>query len=318
MPAAVSLNGTLLAPDALPTVSALDAGLLHGVGLFETLLGGVDASGEPHFAHLAEHLERLETSALALNLARELNREALRADLVNTLRASGLRRARVRLTLTPGDTNLLQQARAEAEGQNVPPPSGPTVLVVATPAVEYPEELFERGGSITIADLRVNPLNAFESHKTLNYWPRLHALAQAARRRAVEALVFNVTNHVAGACVGNVLLVKDDTIITPIARGEEQLVAGHGTPLPSLALPSPVLPGTVRAWALEWATARGMVVERRMLSIDDVLAADEVLITNSGWGVLPVVKVEKEAIADGIPGPTARDLRQAFLALLPA
>jgi branched-subunit amino acid aminotransferase/4-amino-4-deoxychorismate lyase len=55
-----------------------------------------------------------------------------------------------------------------------------------------------------------------------------------------------------------------------------------------------------------------------MLSIDDVLAADEVLITNSGWGVLPVVKVEKEAIADGIPGPTARDLRQAFLALLPA
>lgn len=314
MPASVSLNGTLLAPDALPTVSALDAGLQHGVGLFETLLGGVDAQGEPHFAHLDEHLERLDTSAQALNLARDLNREALRADLVNTLRASGLRRARIRLTLTPGDTNLLQQARAEASGQAPPPPpAGPTVLVVATPAVEYPREMFDRGAAVTIADLRVNPLNPFEAHKTLNYWPRLHALAQGARKRAAEALVFSVTNHLAGGCVSNVLLIKDGNVLTPIARGEEQLVAGHGTPLPS-----PVLPGTVRAWALEWATARGMVVERRMLSIDDVLGADEVLLTNSGWGVLPVVKVEKEPIADGIPGPAGRDLLEAFLALLPA
>ncbi|MDX2016758.1 MAG: hypothetical protein SFY95_03845, partial [Planctomycetota bacterium] len=70
MPAAVSLNGSLLTPDALPTVSALDAGLQHGVGLFETFLGGIDASGEPHILQLEEHLERLETSAHALNLAR--------------------------------------------------------------------------------------------------------------------------------------------------------------------------------------------------------------------------------------------------------
>ena len=51
-----------------------------------------------------------------------------------------------------------------------------------------------------------------------------------------------------------------------------------------------------------------------MVDINAVLEADEVLLTNSSWGVLPVVGVEREQIADGKPGPVATQLRAWWLA----
>jgi branched-subunit amino acid aminotransferase/4-amino-4-deoxychorismate lyase len=38
---------------------------------------------------------------------------------------------------------------------------------------------------------------------------------------------------------------------------------------------------------LGWAEDAGLEVQRRMLTIDDVLDADEIFLTNSGFGVLP-------------------------------
>lgn len=73
-------------------------------------------------------------------------------------------------------------------------------------------------------------------------------------------------------------------------------------------LPSPVLPGIVRGWVMDEAAGRGIAVRRRMLAVADLLDADEVFLTNSSWGVLPVVKVEREAIGDGVVGPVARGL----------
>ena len=50
-----------------------------------------------------------------------------------------------------------------------------------------------------------------------------------------------------------------------------------------------------------------------MIGIETVLTADEVLLTNSSWGVLPVVGLEQEAIASGTPGPVANALRAWWL-----
>src|SRR5204862_1157098 len=112
--------------------------------------------------------------------------------------------------------------------------------------------------------------------------------------------------------------VKDERLLMPIARGEEGSVKGGaaamtpaegmpGAPMAGsggggVAIPSPVLPGITREWLLGWANDHRVPVVRRMLTIDDVLSADEVLLTNSSWGVLPVVKVEAEAIGDGVVG----------------
>jgi branched-subunit amino acid aminotransferase/4-amino-4-deoxychorismate lyase len=314
--ATVWLNGAFVEMEAA-RVSAFDAGFTHAVGLFETMLGGVGGGGDgvggggdAWVVGMAEHLERLRESARVLGLASHVNTSAMGDAVLRAVEESGLGRARVRVTFTGGDLNMLSRAwnkatRAnEDEGAQGKTDSGtdPTLLIVVQEATRYPEEMYERGVAVTIADMRANPLDPLAAHKTLNYWGRLRELQIAGSKGAAEALVLQVTNHLAGGCVSNCLLVKGDRIVTPIAREEEE----QGT------MPSPVLPGVVRSWALEWAGDRGLGVERRMVAINDVLEADEVLLTNSSWGVLPVVKIEREAVGDGVVGKIGKDLRRAW------
>ena len=301
-------------------VSAFDAGLQHGVGLFETMRASL-SGGEAVVHGLEAHMRRLAESARILGLSDSLRVGALGDAVVAAVEKAGIVRARVRLTVTGGDLNLLSRARERAEGSGggsavdtgrspVPPGDAqdPTVLIDVQPATAYPEEMFERGVGVAIADAKANPFNSFEGHKTLDYWWRLRALQEAAMKRTSEALVFTVTNHLGGGCVSNAFVVKDGMLLTPIARGEEDEVAaadvGRGA-----VLPSPVLPGVTRAEIVAMAEGAGLRVERRMLSVSDVLGADEVFLTNSSWGVLPVVRVEAATIGDGRPGDVTRMLR---------
>ncbi|CAG1772875.1 partial Branched-chain-amino-acid aminotransferase, partial [uncultured bacterium] len=188
----------------------------------------------------------------------------------------------------------------------------PTLLIHAQRATEYPEAMFERGVLVTLAEMRVNPFNPLEGHKTLSYWARLRELQAAAAKRAGEALVFTITNHLAGGCVSNAMIVKDGVIYTPIARGEEEQEAtrtgGNGVPIPS-----PVLPGVTRKIVTRLAGEIGIEVRRRMITIHEILGADEVFLTNSSWGVLPVTRVESQAIGSGEVGEVTRRVRAQWL-----
>jgi branched-chain amino acid aminotransferase len=328
--ATVFLNGRFITMEEA-RVSAFDAGFQHGVGLFETMSARLGPDGRAEIFRLEQHLERLIASAKALGLTDRLRTHALAEAVAGTVEHSKLERARVRLTITGGDLNLLTQARARPQQNQEPGEEGakrgidPTVLIVAQPATQYPPEMFERGVPIVIGETRLNPLDPLAGHKTLNYWGRLRELQDAAAKGAGEALLLLVTNHLGGGCVSNIFLFKNGHLLTPIARGEERNVAGAeagepgeaGGGVPKLAtgavLPSPVLPGITRRWVIDWAKEQQVPVERRMLSIDDLLGADEVFLTNSSWGVLPVVRVEREDIGDGEVGGLTADLRRAWL-----
>ncbi|HYE02278.1 MAG TPA: aminotransferase class IV [Phycisphaerales bacterium] len=320
MPTAVFLGGRFVEPQGA-MVSAFDAGFQHAVGLFETLLGGVGPHG-PWAWRLDRHVRRLVASARDLGLSPDLRAGPLAEAILRTIDRSGLARARVRLTLTAGDLSLLHRplpGEPERPGEApapTPPSRDPTVLVAAQPATAYPEEMFERGVAVVIADARASPLNPLEGHKTLSYWWRLRELQAAAARRAAEAVVLQVTNHVCGGCVSNLLLVRGGSLVTPIARGEEAGGSDHPRTRDGAYLPSPVVPGTVRAWALERAAGLGLATERRMVTIDDLLDSDEAFLTNSSWGVLPVIKVESSALGDGVPGKVAAALHRDWRAEL--
>lgn len=270
------------AKDAL--VPALDAGLTHGVGLFETMLA---LDGRVLF--LEEHLRRLRASADALGLAGVPGEEELAGAVRGAIAAAGPGRLRVRLTVTGGD---LASPRGEA--------GAPRVIVHAQEAAAPAGAA--GGVRVGVADLRVNPLDPLAGHKALGYWARLRELRRCASLGLGEALVFQVSNFLAGSCVGNVFVVRDGVLLTPIARGEEE---------PG-SLPSPVLPGVARAWVLACAQGQGIEVRRRMLTIDDVLGADEVFLTNSLWGVLPVLGIEKHAVGVGVAGRVARGLAERW------
>lgn len=294
----VFINGRF-EPPAAARLSPLDAAVQHGVGLFETMLGGVAPSGNPWVVMLDDHIARLTASAAELGLSSALREGGLADAALETLRRCGLPRARLRITITGGEINALAAARATTPAHR----PDPGVIIAAAPATAYPPAILDRGVRIVVADAKANPFNPLESHKTVNYWWRLRELASAAARDAAEALLLTVTNHVCGGCVSNLFAVRAGKALTPIARGEEEKGA---------TLPSPVRPGVTRAWTADALAAKGIDLFRRMLTIADVLDADEVFLTNSSWGVLPVIAVEGRTIGSGVPGPVTRDMVQAW------
>lgn len=291
----IYLNGRMTPPDQA-RISIHDAGFQHAVGLFETF----QAYRGKAF-RLDRHLKRLADSAQALGLARETDTDALAKAVGQTITHNRIDRARLRLTYTAGDVSM---RRADPAAHSDGPT--PTIAIVPTEPTRYDPGYFADGVGVVIYNQAANPFDPVSGHKTLAYWSRLRSLRQAAGVGAAEALWLSVTNHLTGGAVSNLFIINDGQLITPIARGEES----------DGALPSPTLPGITREAICELADQAGMPVHHRMVGVDDLLGAQEAFLTNSGWGVLPVTRVEKANIADGKVGPITTQLREALDALI--
>jgi branched-subunit amino acid aminotransferase/4-amino-4-deoxychorismate lyase len=96
-----------------------------------------------------------------------------------------------------------------------------------------------------------------------------------------EALWLTPGALVAGGCVSNVFGVKNGDLFTPTAQGEEV----------DDEEPSAVLPGITRQVIMDIAHDLGVDTNKKQVSFDELLDADEIFLTNSSWGVLPVIGV---------------------------
>jgi len=135
-------------------------------------------------------------------------------------------------------------------------------------------------------------------HKTGCYFPRILARQEAARKGAVEALWFTTANRLAEGCFTNVFLVTGGRLRTPPRD-------------------TPVLPGVTRRAVLDLAAELDIPAdEETELFIDDLLDADEVFLTASTMGVVPVVRVEAGRVGDGTVGPVTKRLMDAVNRLI--
>ncbi|MFK7790330.1 MAG: aminotransferase class IV [Phycisphaeraceae bacterium] len=289
------LNGQML-DDSQALISAQDAGFQHAVGLFETMF-----ATHGKVFRLQRHLDRLKHSAAELGLAADMQTAPLVEAVQQTLAANEMDNARLRLTVTAGTLSMLKDKDGD-EAMRIMQ----TVCIQASEPTAFAPGYFEQGVRVRLYGQGANPFDITAGHKTLNYWARLRSLRQAAASGCGEAIWLSVTNHLASGAVSNAFLVKDGELLTPIARGEEK---------PD-ALPAPVLPGVTREAVIETAQAQGITVHKRMLSVEDLLDADEVFLTNSNWKVLRVVAVEQKDIASGKVGPITQGLREALLATI--
>jgi branched-subunit amino acid aminotransferase/4-amino-4-deoxychorismate lyase len=290
----VWLNGRLM-PAAEAQVSLFDSGFQHAVGVFTSMTARHGA-----VFRLQEHLERLQSSAVSLGAVEALHIGPLAQAVGSVLAYNEMSSARVRVSVTAGDLKMLRARGASRPAQR----SDPTLAIVAQPPTDYPEEFFTKGVRVRVCDWRVPAQDAFAGHKTLWYWPRLAELQVAASVGCSEGLVFTTAGRLSCGCVSNAFLVKDGELRTPACRTDE----GHDR--------APVLPGITRQAIIECAQDRGVTVRRAELTVDDIFAADEVFLTNSSWGVLPVTAVERNAIGSGVPGALTRDLRDDYIEML--
>jgi branched-chain amino acid aminotransferase len=270
----VYLNGEVIKRDQA-WIKVSNPGLLHGVGLFETLRG---YAGRPF--KLDEHIQRMKNSAEKLNMPLGDTLEKVPEAVAMVLQANDLAEARIRFTVTP------PSPQDEAGGS--------TLLVAAEKIAGYPDELYEKGMAVFICtDYRQSAQDPLAGHKTLSYLPRLLVLRNAQNRQCGEALWFTPENYLAEGCISNVFLVKGGRLRTP-------------------PLDTPVLPGVTRATVLDLAGKEDIPAEQGQLTINDLLDADEVFLTNAIMEVMPVTRVERHPIGGEKAGEVARKLLQGY------
>ncbi len=119
----------------------------------------------------------------------------------------------------------------------------------------------------------------FHGLKTANYWLNAEVLTRARRRGFDEALLFNEFAELVSACCANIFVVRDDRIATPPRSSGARA-------------------GVIREWVI-----RRRKVEERRLRREDVINADEIFLTNSWLGVMPVSTVEGRPLGHRFIGP---------------
>ncbi|MGL4401974.1 MAG: aminotransferase class IV [Luteolibacter sp.] len=262
-------NGHWLDSQDFPA-SPTDRGFLHGLGLFETMLA---VDGRLIFAD--RHLARLRAGHDKLGWPVEF--PAFQEIAAELLVANGLDtvRARVRLTVTGGSGPI----------HDLTPGSDRLVWMSAIPALVPPDSL-----SACISPWPRNEYSPLVGLKCASYSENLIALDHARRAGFDETIFLNTAGHLCEAATANLFLVKNGTLFTP-------------------PLGSGCLPGITRELVIELAGETGIPCEVGDLDASQLQAAEEIFLTSSTIGVLPVSRLGHRAIPSG---PVTRRLREVL------
>jgi branched-subunit amino acid aminotransferase/4-amino-4-deoxychorismate lyase len=242
------------------TTSPTDRGLMHGLGLFETILA---VNGRPIFADL--HVERLLTSCGRLGWKPAFpDLPQIMAELiqVNELTTG---RARIRLAIS-GGSGMVHDLALGADH---------VIWMTAVPAMEPP-----LAASANLSPWVRNERSALAGLKCAAYAENLVALQHAARLGFEETVFLNTAGHLCEAATSNLFLVKNGVVLTPSTA-------------------SGCLPGITRAVVIALAAENAIPCEERDLTRDDLSSADELFLTSSIRGVMGVSRFDDRTFPPG-------------------
>lgn len=257
------LNGEFL-PLKEARISPLDRGFLFGDAVYEVV---PVHDGTP--ALLDAHIARLDRSLSAIDIRNPHSAGEWRQLIAKLIEHNG------------GGTMAIyiQVSRGADAGRNHVYPQNvmPTVFAMAT---DFHRADYRAGvTAITLPDERWDRCDI----KSTALLPNVLARQKAAEAGAVDAILIH-DGHVTEGAVSSVILVEDGTLLR----------RPHG---------NEVLPGTTTDHVVEIARNNGYPCREEQLSVERLLAADEVWLTGATKGIAPVVSIDGRVIGDGRPGP---------------
>ena len=264
-----------LVPQSEAVVSVYDHGLLYGDGCFE----GIRAYGG-RVLKLKSHIARMYESAALIRLNPAFDVDEIEDAVRETLAANELEDAYIRLIFTRGVGTLgLHPFRCPTPG----------TIVIADRIQLYPEELYEQGMKVIVANRPRIPIPCLDPRiKSLNYLNNILAKIEAIDAGVYEAIMLNLEGEVAECTGDNIFVVKDGRITTPSTS-------------------TGILHGVTRRFVMrEIAPACGFKVEETVFPLEELLEADEVFLTGTAAEVIGVTAVGDHAIGDGKVGPVTK------------
>jgi branched-chain amino acid aminotransferase len=249
-----------------------DLAVLRGIGICDIMR---TFHKKPYFVD--EHIDRLMESGKKIGLALPWTRAEIKQIVFETLEKNpGLDEVNIRIVITGGSSPDF-----------ITPAGRPRLIVMITPISKLPEEWYTQGVKV-ITLVQERPL---AGAKVTAYIPATMALNQAKTSGAMEVIYIDRNHNALEGTTSNLFAFFDNTLVTPPADG--------------------ILKGITRKVILSLARDRFKVSESP-IPLEKLLTADEVFITGTNKGVVPVVRIDDTPIGNGRPGPNTRMLMTAL------
>jgi len=264
----------------------MDRGFIFGDGVYEVV---PVYAGQPF--RLAQHMARLQRSLTELRLPNPLTETQWR-DLISKLIARYA-------DFTGADTEethqlvYIQITRGVAlRDHAMPEDITPTVFAMSNRMPQPSAAQRAQGVScVTADDFRWEKAHI----KSTSLLGSVFARQISVDAGAVETVMFR-NGHLSEAASSNVWVVRDGTVFGP--------------PRDNL-----VLEGIRYGLIEEICESRGIPFELRRISREEVLAADELLLSSATKEVLPVTQLDGLAVGAGVPGPVYQTLYAGYQAV---
>jgi branched-chain amino acid aminotransferase len=260
-------------------VPVLDWGFLRSDATYD-----VAHVWQGRFFRLNDHLARFERGIAKLRMNLPVSLAEVRQALIECVRLSGFRDAYVEMICTRG---------VPPPGSRDPRQCRNAFFAFAAPFVWIagPEKQ-KTGLSLRISSIRRIPAESVDPTVKNYHWSDL------------TKGLFEAYDH------------GDET--TVLTDGAGRIVEGPGFNIFALvegALVTPasgVLEGITRRTVIELASRVGIVVREREVGADELRRAEEVFVTSTAGGIMPVTRVDGSSIGDGRPGSTTLDLGRRY------
>ena len=263
------LNGTYLPLDEA-RISPMDRGFLFGDGVYEVV-----PSYAGKMVGFAPHIERINNGLTAIGIDLGWSENDWSDLCAQLIEKNGAGNLGIYIQVSRG----ADSKRFHGFPENVTPTVFAFAFNIAPPPVAD-KALAKKYTASTARDLRWDRCQIKSTALLGNV---LH-FQQGQDQGNDETLLFNAENQLTEASSCNAYIIKDGVVITP-------------------PLDNQLLPGITRHILLDILRRDGSIpVEERIVTMDEVLNADEVWITSSSKEIGAVVEIDGEPIGNGQVG----------------
>ena len=263
------LDGQYL-PMSQAKVSVLDWGFLHSDATYDTV-----HVWDGRFFRLDLHLERFFGGLEKLRMTIPFDRDGVAAILHNCVALSGHRAAYVEMLCTRGASPTFSRDPRQAINRFM-------AFAVPFGSVANAEQL-RSGLNVAISDkVRIPPVSIDPSIKNYHWLDLVRGLYDAYDRGADTALVLDFNGNIAEGPGFNVFCVREGKLTTPAVG---------------------VLAGITRRSVFDLCAEAGLSALATDVSVAALKAADEVFISSTAGGIMPVTRIDGTPVADGKVGP---------------
>jgi 4-amino-4-deoxychorismate lyase len=245
-------------------ISAYDHGFLYGMGLFETFR---TYQGKPFLLH--EHLIRLKESCRQIGISWHVNEHEVEQWVEQLLLVNQLPDAYFRLSITAGVEPL---GLPSSEYRH------PTLILYVKPLSDDQLQQVTITKNLQLLKHRRNSPESMTRLKSFHYMNNIVAkfeLQQYSWAKDAEGLMLTEQSQLAEGIVSNIFFVKNHMLFTP-------------------SLDTGILAGITRAQVIRIARNLSWDVQESLYTWEHLLDAEEVFVTNSIQGIVPVTLMFNE------------------------